>query len=70
MAVLTSRVRRESVPATRKAMPLAKTASVARAAVVIAVPADMAKAAATPMVKIPCASAKTSTSMAPEHGRA
>ena len=42
---------------------------VASAPVVIAVPSAMAKVAATPAQKIPCAMEKTSTSIAPEQGR-
>ena len=40
-----------------------------RAPVVIAVPSDMAKVAATPARNTPCASENTSTRMAPEQGR-
>ena len=35
----------------------------------IAVPSAIRKVEATPAQKIPCASAKTSTTSAPEHGR-
>ena len=45
------------------------TASVAMAATVIAVPSPITKVAATPAQNRPCASAKTSTMIAPEHGR-
>ena len=61
----------ESSPAARRiAADLAKTAIHASAPVVTAVPRAMAKVAATPAAKSPCASAKTKTRIAPEHGRA
>ena len=50
-------------------MPVAVTVSVAIAATVIAVPSPITKVAAMPAQKMPCASAKTSTRIAPEHGR-
>ena len=49
---------------------LAKTAALARAAVVIAVPSDIATTAKIPAEKIPCAKAKTRTRIAHEQGRA
>src|SRR5215204_1093391 len=55
-------------PAIRKASALANTASVAIAPVVNAVPSAIAKVAATPAAKSPCASAKTRTTMAPAQG--
>ncbi len=48
---------------------LARTAVLASAAVVVAVPSDIAKTANTPVEKIPCAKAKTRTRIAPEQGR-
>jgi hypothetical protein len=42
---------------------------VAISATVIAVPIPMTKVATTPAQNSPCASANTSTKMAPEHGR-
>ena len=42
---------------------------VAMAATVMAVPSPMTKVATTPAQNSPCASANTSTRMAPEHGR-
>ena len=50
-------------------MSLAPTASAASAATVIAVPSAIRKVEATPAQKMPCASAKTSTTSAPEQGR-
>ena len=55
--------------AKRWASPRAPTARVAIAATVIAVPIPMMKVAATPAQNSPCASAKTSTRIAPEQGR-
>src|SRR6266702_6732134 len=49
--------------------PLASTALAARAPVVRAVPAAIASVAQTPILKAPCAKAKTSTNIAPEQGR-
>ena len=49
---------------------LAKTARVARALVVTAVPSAMANVAAIPAGNRPCARAKVSTTIAPEQGRA
>ena len=51
------------------AQALAPTAMVAIAATVMAVPSPMMKVATTPAQNSPCASANTSTRMAPEHGR-
>src|SRR5262245_49909123 len=51
------------------ATSLASTAVLASAAVVIAVPNDIAKTAKTPVGNIPCAKAKTRTRIAPEQGR-
>jgi hypothetical protein len=48
---------------------LARTAALASAAVVIAVPSDIAATAKTPAEKIPWAKAKTKTIIAPEQGR-
>src|ERR1700730_5125807 len=48
---------------------LASTVVLASAAVVVAVPSDIAKTARTPVEKVPCAKAKTSTRIAPEQGR-
>ena len=42
---------------------------VAMAATVMAVPSPMMKVETTPVQNSPCASANTSTRMAPEHGR-
>ena len=53
----------------RAAKAVAVTVSVAIAATVMAVPSPITKVAATPAQKMPCASANTSTRMAPEHGR-
>ena len=62
--------RREPALAYLTAAFLAKTAVLARAAVVIAVPSDIASTAKIPAEKIPCAKAKTRTKIAPEQGRA
>ena len=53
----------------RPATPLAVTASTAMVATVIAVPSPITKVAATPAQNRPCASANTSTRIAPEQGR-
>ena len=55
--------------AKRLAQALAPTAIVAMAATVMAVPSPMMKVATTPAQNNPCASANTSTRIAPEHGR-
>ena len=55
--------------ASRPASPRAPTASVAMAATVIAVPSPITKVDATPIQNSPCASANTSTMIAPEQGR-
>ena len=55
--------------ASRPAKPRAPTASVAIAATVIAVPSPITKVEATPIQNSPCASANTSTMIAPEQGR-
>ena len=55
--------------ANRPASPRAPTASVAIAATVIAVPSPIRKVEATPIQNSPCASANTSTMIAPEQGR-
>ena len=55
--------------AMRPAKPRAPTAMVATAATVMAVPSPMTKVEATPIQNSPCASANTSTMMAPEQGR-
>ena len=57
------------VAASRAANAVAVTVSVAIAATVIAVPSPITKVAATPAQKMPCASANTSTRIAPEQGR-
>ena len=54
-----------SLPASSRAA----TAKVAIAATVIAVPSPITKVEATPIQNSPCASANTSTMIAPEHGR-
>src|SRR5213082_2980456 len=53
----------------RPAQALAPTASVAMTATVIAVPTPITRVATTPAQNNPCASANTSTRIAPEHGR-
>ena len=55
--------------ASRPAKPRATTAIVATMATVIAVPSPITKVEATPSQNSPCASANTSTMMAPEQGR-
>ena len=50
-------------------MSLAETATTAMAATVIAVPSPISKVAAMPAQNRPCASANTSTRIAPEQGR-
>ena len=55
--------------ASRPAKPRAATASVATAATVMAVPSPITKVEATPIQNSPCASANTSTMIAPEQGR-
>ncbi len=66
----TSAPRPSSEPASLMAMPLARTAVAARAAVVMAVPSAITTVAAMPARKMPCERAKTSTRIAPEQGRA
>ena len=60
----------DRVSAKRADQDLAPTAMLAMAATVMAVPSPMTKAEITPAQNRPCASANTSTMMAPEHGRA
>ena len=55
--------------ARRAAKAVAVTVSVAITATVMAVPSPIMKVAAIPAQKMPCASANTSTRIAPEHGR-
>ena len=65
-----TRAASESSPAAKRiAVDLAKTAMEASAPVVTAVPSAIAKVAATPAANSPCASANTSTRIAPEQGR-
>ena len=61
---------RPSTPAVSfRASPFAPTAITAMTPTVIAVPTPITKVAATPVRNMPCASANTSTRIAPEQGR-
>ncbi len=74
-AAPTSIARIASIPypewalASRPAKAFALTAIVAMTATVMAVPRPMMNVETTPAQNSPCASANTSTRMAPEHGR-